>query len=52
MWMPCTKCEHYIACWKNKEYHTPLTPCEMFQEYDPKNYQQWGICRNQQKDVL
>lgn len=50
MWMPCIKCENYIACWRNKEYHTPTNPCSEFKEYDPKNYQQWGIIKNPKKE--
>ena len=47
MWKPCTKCEKYNAFWRQKEFHTPTTPCPDFSEYDPTNYQQWGICREQ-----
>lgn len=48
MWMPCTKCEHYISCWRNKEYHTPLTPCSEFKEYNPiTDNPNGGFIRNQ-----
>lgn len=55
MWMPCTKCEHYIACWRQKDYHTPEKPCEAFKQYKPNpsgNFNKWVIINNNDEDKI